>query len=320
MVKEVLSDIYRIEIPLPRNPLRAINAYVIRGGDRCLMVDTGMNRPECIEAVRASLRVLDVDLDRTDFFITHAHSDHIGLVSELKAPPSKVFLNAAEAAIILDPNLWADMVAAARVHGFPEPDAAIEKHPGRKYLFRGRPEFTFLGEGDTLSVGRYGFRCVETPGHTPGHMCLYDPEAKILFSGDHILDTITPNISGWDSGADPLGEFLRSLDKIASYEIRLILPAHRDPISDPLRRIGELKAHHRARMDEVLGILGRGARTAYQVASQMSWKIDRARWEDFPLPQKWFATGEALSHLLHLEQTGRIRRRLHEGRAVFYVE
>jgi glyoxylase-like metal-dependent hydrolase (beta-lactamase superfamily II) len=319
MVKEVLPDIYRIEIPLPRNPLRAINSYVIRDRDRFLMVDTGMNRPECIEVVRASLTALEVDLCRTDFFITHAHADHIGLVSELKTPASRIFLNAADAAVILNPRLWADMAVAARIHGFPEPDAAIEKHPGRKYLFLGRPEFTFLKEGDTLPLGKYVFRCVETPGHTPGHMCLYEPEAKMLFSGDHILDSITPNISGWDSGVDPLGEFLRSLEKIAAHDIRLILPAHRDPISDPLRRIEELKAHHRARMDEVLGILARGAQTAYQVASRMIWKIDCARWEDFPVPQKWFATGEALSHILHLEQMGRIGRRLQEGRAVFHL-
>ena len=317
MAEEVFQDIYRIESPLPRNPLRAINSYVIRGGDRFLMVDTGMNRPECSEVMRASLKELAVDLRRTDFFITHGHADHIGLVSELKTGGSKIFLHPADASFIRNPSLWSDMAAAARVHGFPNPDSAIEKHPGRRYLFNGQPDFTFLREGDTLPIGTYGFRCVETPGHTPGHMCLYEPKAKIFFSGDHILDTITPNISGWDSNADPLGEFFESLDKIAAYEIALVFPAHRNPISDPLRRIGELKEHHRVRMDEVLRILARGAQTAYQVASQMTWNIDRDRWEDFPVPQQWFATGEALSHLLHLEQIGRIRRILQEGRAVF---
>ena len=49
----------------------------------------------------------------------------------------------------------------------------------------------------------------------------------------------------------------------------------------------------------------------------MTWDIDCARWEDFPIPQKWFATGEALAHLLHLERAGRIKKGCREGTAYF---
>ena len=307
-MEEVSPDIYRIQVPLPRNPLRAINSYVICGGDRHLIVDTGMNRPECIAVMRASLEKLSIDLHRTDFFITHAHSDHVGLVSELQTGASRIFLHPADAAIICDPDLWMDLARAARTHGFPDPDTAVEKHPGRRYLFSGRPEFTPLREGDALSIGRYVLHCVETPGHTPGHMCLYDAEARILFSGDHILDSITPNISGWGAESRSLADFLASLDKVAAYDIRLILPGHRNPISDHRRRIEELKDHHRVRTQEVADILGRDPQTAYQVASRMTWDISYSRWEDFPVPQQWFATGEALAHLLHLERAGRIAR------------
>ena len=180
-------------------------------------------------------------------------------------------------------------------------DAAVGKHPGKKYLFTGQPDFTPLREGDTLAIGRYRFRCVETPGHTPGHLCLFEPEAGIFFSGDHILDSITPNISGWaQENEDPLGDFLASLDKVAAYNIRLVLPGHRKPIADHRRRIEELKAHHRVRTQEIGDILSRGAQTAYQVASRMTWDMSYARWADFPVPQQWFATGEALAHLLIL--------------------
>lgn len=308
MTDEVLPDIFRLEIPLPRNPLRAVNSYLVRGPDRWLMIDTGMNRPECLEAVRAGLQSLAVDLGRTDFFITHGHSDHVGLVSELATPGSRIFMHARDAAILTDPDLWSDMTTAAREHGFPDPETAVMKHPGRKYLFSGTPHFTPIAEGDALSVGKYTWRCVETPGHTPGHLCLYDVDNRILVSGDHILGTITPNISGWVEGPDPLGDFLKSLDKVAAYEVDATLPAHRGVIRDHRGRIAELKAHHRARMQEALGILARGPRTAYQVASEMTWSIDAASWDDFPVPQQWFATGEALSHLLHLERMGRVGR------------
>ena len=317
MSEEVFPDIHRIEVPLPRNPLKAINSYVVRGRDRFLVVDTGMNRPECLDVMRASLEVLSVDLSRTDFFITHGHSDHIGLVSALKTAGSHVFVNPVEAVRLLDPDLWNGLAAAARTHGFPDPEAAIDMHPGRRYLFSGRPHFTHLQEGDVLPIGKYTFRSVATPGHTPGHLCLYEAEAKILLSGDHILDTITPNISGWGREGDPLGEFLESLDKIAAYDIRLILPGHRNLILDHHRRIGELKEHHRRRIREVIGILGREGQTAYQAASRMTWDIDCARWEDFPTPQKWFATGEALAHLLHLERAGRVKKGWREGKAYF---
>lgn len=317
MAEEVFPDIYRVQVPLPRNPLRAINSYVIRGRDRALMIDTGMNRPECIEVMQAALRDLVIDLDRTDLFITHGHSDHVGLVSLLRTNAARIFLNPADAAIALDPNLWTDMAAAARAHGFPDPDTAVEKHPGRRYLFSGQPEFTECREGDTLAVGRYVLRCVETPGHTPGHTCLYEAEAKLFFSGDHLLDSITPNISGWGPALDPLGDFLASLEKVAAYDIRLVLPGHRTPILDHRRRIEELKEHHRVRTQEVVNILRPKGQTAYQVASQMTWDISYARWEDFPVPQKWFATGEALAHLLHLERGGRITRHWRDGTAYF---
>src|SRR3974377_335927 len=135
MPEEVFPEIHRIEVPLPQNPLKAINSYVVRGRDRFLVIDTGMNRPECLTVMLASLEALSVDLSRTDFFATHGHSDHIGLVSELKTAGSRVFVNPIEAAHLLDPDLWNGLAAAARAHGFPNPEAAIQAHPGRRYLF-----------------------------------------------------------------------------------------------------------------------------------------------------------------------------------------
>jgi len=315
--QELLPDVYRIELPLPGNPLRAINAYLVRGAERSLLIDTGMNRPECLQAMQTGLRLLAVDLSRTDLFVTHSHSDHIGLVSHLQAGASKIFLSPADRDLICDPGLWERMAASARLHGFPAAGAAILKHPGKRYLFAGRPDFTPLREGDTLPVGRYRFRCLETPGHTPGHLCLYEPELRLLFSGDHILGSITPNIAAWGQERDPLGEFLCSLDRVAAYPIALVLPGHRRPILDARRRIAELALHHQNRLDEVLGILARGPRTAYQVAAEMRWSIRCAGWEEFPVPQRWFATGEALAHLLYLERRRRVARWERDGPALF---
>lgn len=315
--EEVAPGIHRIESPLPGNPLRAINAYLVRGRDRSLLVDTGMNRPECAAALEGGLAALGVDRERLDLCITHCHSDHVGLVSRLAAPSSRIYLHPSDAALILDPALWTALAAGAAAHGFPGAEAAVLSHPGKRYLFSGRPAFTALREGEGLDYGPYGFRAVETPGHTPGHLCLHEPTARLLLSGDHVLAGITPNISAWGQEADPLGDFLASLDKVAALDVRLVLPGHRMPLADLRGRIGQLRAHHRARMEEVLAILARGEQTAYQVASRMRWEIRCPRWEEFPVPQQWFATGEALAHLVHLERTGKITRDERDGTTHF---
>jgi glyoxylase-like metal-dependent hydrolase (beta-lactamase superfamily II) len=321
MIDEVWPSIFRMEIPLPANPLKAINSYVIKGEDRFLMIDTGMNRPECMEVMQASLRELRVDLEKTDFFITHVHADHFGLISELATKSSLVYFNFPDAEVIREINLWEKMTAAASLNGFPDKDLqeAVKRHPGRRYHAQGPVDLTLLREGDQIRIGPYCFRCVETPGHTRGHMCLYEPEAKIFFSGDHILNDITPNISRWAEAEneDPLRQYLKSLDKIIPFDIDWVLPGHRTLFQNYRVRIQELKAHHEIRAAEALSILKNGSQTGYQIASQMSWDITCNSWDDFPPAQKWFAGGETMAHLQYLQGQGKIVRELKGGKALF---
>ena len=319
MVDQVFPDIFRIEVPLPGNPLKAINSYVIKGDGRFLIIDTGMKRKECRDALEAGIQELAVDLERTDFFITHLHADHLGLVSELVRGSSKVYFNAPDAKIIDDPNHWDKMIAYALANGFPEEgiNPIMLEHPGRKYQTHDPLNFTLLQEGDRVSIGGYDMHCVSTPGHTRGHLCLYEPRTKIFFSGDHILEDITPNISLWAEHEDPLQHYLESLDKITSFDIRSVFPGHRRAFTDCRRRIEELKRHHAVRADEVRSILKKGRQSAYQVASQMTWDISCKRWEDFPVPQKWFATGEALTHLQYLQGKNKVQQEKENGK-IYY--
>ena len=319
MAEEIFPNLFREEIPLPQNPLKAINSYVIKEDGRFLMIDTGMNRPECLKAMEAYIKEIGVDLNRTDFFITHLHSDHLGLVSELARPSCKVYFNHPDSEVIQDPHHWEEMADTARLNGFPESDilTAISRHPGKRYHARRPLPLTLLREGDKIEIGGYFLVCIETPGHTRGHLCLYEPVKKLFFSGDHILESITPNISLWSEGDDPLKSYLQSLDKVSRYEVAHVLPGHRELFTHHRRRIEELKKHHEIRNEEILSILKRGKQTAYKVASQMSWDIDCDRWEEFPLPQQWFAGGEALAHLQYLQGTGRVKRELQNGKALF---
>ncbi len=304
MPEELFPDLYRLKIPLPESPLKYLNSYILKSPDRNLIIDTGLNRRECLEAMQTGLAELSVDLNRTDIFITHLHADHFGLVNKLATDRNRIFFSRPEKELIESWEGFEAMIAYGGRNGFPEDQlrAALDKHPGKKYGTQWMPELSLLDDGDTVECGRYRFRCVTTPGHTLGHICLYEADRKILIAGDHILDDITPNIQCWTDGQNPLKWYLASLDKTAALEVDQVLPGHRRLIRDHRARIDELKTHHKNRLAEVLEILKSGPQSAFHVASRMTWDIKCDSWEAFPVTQKWFATGEAISHLRYLEE------------------
>ena len=312
MVEEVLTELFRIEIPLPENPLKSLNSYVIRGEGSYLIIDTGLNREECLVAMKAGLNELGIDLEKTYFFITHMHADHLALVSRLATDTNRVYFNRPDAEILENRRRWASVTTYAGMNGFPEDKlrAVLNNHPGLKYGLESIPELTFLKEGDRLNIGNYFFKCIETPGHSKGHICLYEPEKKIFVAGDHILNDITPNIQCWTNNDNLLKNYLASLDKVYELQVDLVLPGHRDVFRDFRGRIKELKMHHKSRLDEILLILSNGPRNAFQIASEMTWDINYDSWDLFPVMQKWFATGEAIAHLRYLEEEGRVYRKM----------
>ncbi len=317
MIEEIAENLHKVEIPLPGNPLKSINSYMIKSPERNLIIDTGMNRNACRQVMQKALSELDIDLSKTDFFITHLHADHFGLVGGLVTETSKVYFNRPDAEIIYRSH-WDEMLEAAGKHGFPQQilEMALQNHPGRKYASELTFELTLLDDGDTITVGDYELRCVQTPGHTRGHMCLYEPNRKFFFSGDHILIDITPNIQAWSDDDNPLKQYIESLQKVAAFDIALTLPGHRRKIDDCKARIRELIEHHHHRADEVLSILEKGSQNAYQIASQMSWDIDSPTWEEFPIMQQWFATGEAIAHIRYLEEEDKICRESQDGKII----
>jgi glyoxylase-like metal-dependent hydrolase (beta-lactamase superfamily II) len=157
-----------------------------------------------------------------------------------------------------------------------------------------------------IDLGGIRLETVSTPGHTPGHMCLYIRKDKILFTGDHVLFDITPNITDWPDVNDSLGEYLNSLEKVKQMDVTLALPAHRNN-GDFYARVDELILHHKRRLSEVEHLLNsqRKCSNAYQIASEMTWDV-AVNWNKFPESQKVFAVGEAMSHLDYLEAHGRI--------------
>ena len=311
MFEEILPNLYRIEIPLPKSPLKYLNSYLIKGDGRFLIIDTGMNREGCRRQLYASLESLNVDLSKTDIFATHWHADHLGLVADLATDSSTVYFNRIEAFALFDPEEdWeADMFYYYTLHGFPEEELkkSMAGHPGSLYGLKEKVDFHILQEGDMLEVGDYSFRCIETSGHSPGHMCLYEADKKILIAGDHILFDITPNITSMLRTKNPLKNYLANLEKVYKLDVSLVLPGHRAISNDHRKRITELQKHHENRMNETLVALEKGAKSAWEVAPYITWDIGFSSWEQFPLVQKMFAFGETLAHMVCLEEDGRIQ-------------
>ena len=302
--------IYKLYIPLTGNALKNLNCYVLTDHGESLVIDTGFRNEECRTALMGGLKELGVSPEHTKLFLTHLHSDHCGLAEYFDYPDTTIYMGEAEykrlqgiIANISAKATW-DSNAMLMAEGFPEEDlrTATETNPARIFMSSRPFPVTFVHGGDILQVGGVKLEVLSVPGHTPDQMILYLPEQKILFSGDHVLFDITPNITCWPGVRDPLGDYLKSLDKILTYEIETVFPGHRNLSDKTLpQRIQEIKRHHKRRLSEVREVLrAHPGANAYEVASHLTWSLHGATWETAPKSQQWFAVGETIAHLNHL--------------------
>lgn len=312
LVKQLTEIIYSIEVPLPGNPLRNLNSYLILGESRNLMIDTGFNMNECLEALQSGLDEIGVTMENTDIMLTHLHADHCGLAPSLVSDQSRVYMNSTDLELFHQfskPEFIRMRNNRYSSFGFSEEQLIRNKmvNPSIIYLSKKKIKYIPIEDGHVFDMGTCRLRCIMTPGHTPGHTCLYDEENGILFSGDHVLFGISPNITSWPGVEDSLGDYLSSLGMVGELEIKRTFSAHRAIEGDAKARITVLVEHHQMRLDEAESIIRRlGEATVYDIASEMTWAIRAKNWGDFPLAQKWFAVGETHSHLEYLLIRNRI--------------
>jgi glyoxylase-like metal-dependent hydrolase (beta-lactamase superfamily II) len=253
------------------------------------------------------LKELEIDLQKTDVFVTHMHADHSGLVSTIAAEGARVYCRHPDTDTINSKASWDPVLEFAVNNGFPDDKEAIKLHPGFKYRNRETVDFSVISDGDEIQIGDYTLICIATPGHSQGHTCLYEPNKKLLFSGDHILFKITPNIALFSDNHNPLQEYLLSLDKVYKMDVDLVLPAHRWLSKDLRKRVDELKKHHQHRCENILAVLVQGSHNAYQIASKIEWDLSYDNWEEVHISQKWFATGEVIAHLKYLQELNQVK-------------
>ena len=319
-MKEVFPGLFQLRIPLPIPALKHLNAYLIRGKDQIVLIDTGMASDKAFKELSRQLAQIGVKPENlTEILVTHFHIDHVGLVPRLrKLSGARLVVSAktAEAVQLVrqtHESYWEDLTNTYKEVGAPTElvEQMLKATPG--YLYQAiyeelaRPSRT-LEDGEKISIGEYGFKTVWTPGHSPGHICLYEPKRRLLMAGDHLLPTITPHVTQWGEESNALNDYLDSLEKIKKLNVGVVLPAHEELFKNHRKRIDELQKHHRLRVTEILLEIQRQGLTAYQIASRIHWDIEYASWDQFPLFQKFLAVGETLAHLKFLEGQGQVKK------------
>ncbi|MBQ5952049.1 MAG: MBL fold metallo-hydrolase [Lachnospiraceae bacterium] len=327
IITEPAPGIFQIHIPIPHNPLREGNAYFLRGnaahGD--LLVDTGFKMPECREVLEKALTQLGADRTRLRVLCTHMHADHCGLADEFAGPEGPIYMSARDLVFWKDfrtGTLQTDRAARYATEGMPEDILNRLGRTGGAYplsMSTDDARLTGVPEGGSVRAGDRELRLILVPGHTPGNSMYYIEEEQILFTGDHVLFDITPNITYWPGQENPLRDYLESLRRVRDIPVRLALPGHRES-GDYRARVDELLESHRMRLAEVESILQEEpGLSAFEVTRQMHWRVRAAAWKDVPDRHKWFAFGEGLAHLDYLCAAGRVRRELTDGTWRYYA-
>lgn len=329
-----MSIINRIEIPIPF-PLKRVNCYYIQDSVPTL-IDAGVNTEEGLRTIQSAIEKTGGSLrDVGRIILTHGHSDHLGLASAIaKMSGAEILIHGWDRHII--PRLGEEKFTESRQQfqeffmeaGVPEDlvpkcvEAMVQRLKNFFVPFSGE---TILKGGERIPFDDFDVEVIHTPGHTPGSVCLLNRDDGTLFSGDSLLEKITSNpmaqIRNPEEKSDyrSMSSFQASLDLMGSLPAKQVLPGHGRPFSNHRRRVEQLKAHHRERNSEVLGILrtyengpagGRGA-TRFMVAMDL--------FSDTKGIELFLALSEAQGHLEVLEARG-IAASVKQGTArVYYL-
>jgi glyoxylase-like metal-dependent hydrolase (beta-lactamase superfamily II) len=306
-VSDLGDGIGQIRLPMTGNPLRYINGYVLEDVEGLTLVDCGWKADDVFAALQSGLQQLGHRLsDLRRILITHHHFDHYGLAATLRRAGVPELLMHAR-----DWEFAQDFAASHR-----ENERAANAWLVRNGFVPGEGEDAgFLGHWEVIAPTRLvadgerlgRLEAIWTPGHSAGHLCFADTRSRRLLTGDHVLDPITPHIGLWREWAgDPMGDYVRSLEKVRGRGAAGALPAHGEPFPDLDRRVDELLAHTAAREAQILGVLVHGPASATEVAARVPWTRRNRDFAELGAWHQEFAVSETVAHLRHLCVAGRL--------------
>lgn len=290
-VTELAPGVRRLTLALELSSPDHIHCYLLElPGGEALLVDTGMAGTAA--QLREALEVEGVPSPRV--LITHGHVDHWGAATEIAdtvlahdgVRPSLAYASGSR---MPSPENWPA--------GLPGPEE-MERAFGRfRSLVSGVPEVEPIAGGDRIAE----WEVVWTPGHDPGHVCLYRSKDGVLVTGDLLLPGYTPNIQPpMDGDEDAVAEFLSSLRRVAELPIGLVLPAHGEPYADARGRARELIEHHERRLTKLARRLAPDGAAVSDLTEALFHELSAS--ED-----RMLGNLETIAHLQHLRHRGMAR-------------
>ncbi len=295
---EVLPGLWRIRLPFHLE-LNHVNVYLVRlAADEWMMIDTGFGNNDSWDALQAGLGETGVTWRQIRrLFITHTHPDHWGLAPRILAESgASLSMHTIEAANLrrLAEAVAKPSVLDKRLRSWGTPEDQILRITGAFLDISQRfdaiqADEVFAG-GETIETEALGpLQTVFTPGHSPGHLCLYSERERLLISGDHVLPKITPHIS-WMSERDSLADFRAALDKVGALGVDTVVSGHGDPFHELAERVAEIKRHHDSRCRKIAAALADGPATPHEIVTIL--------WPKLLSPFNYrFAIYEVMAHL-----------------------
>lgn len=275
--------IHRLELPTPFPQVSTMNVYLFEGKELTL-IDSGVSTPESWEALTKNLdkfgyRVSDIK----KILLTHGHVDHYGQAQKVvEESGASVYIHPRDSAKV-HPDRLQSIDEGFPVYsdyfkkiGIPEDLIEMMHQISRGFIFVAQQIKNPLPvvEGQKFIAGDIELTAFEFPGHTPGMVCYYNRKHGMLFSGDHVLRSISPNPLlelEKDTGKKfkSLVEYKRSLDKLLNFDIKFILPGHFTFIDDIDGLIKRLKRFYRIRQRRLLDLMNSETLTPYELMKKI---------------------------------------------------
>ncbi|MFX0031771.1 MAG: MBL fold metallo-hydrolase [Candidatus Hodarchaeota archaeon] len=328
-----IENVFQIKIDVPF-AVKYVSLYLFEIEDQIVLIDAGLNIGNWSKIFFSALNEIGFSAQDIDYcIITHIHVDHIGLARTLKRKNERIniVMNDLTHQILewetnntnmVEITQEAEKVADLMIK------YGLTDENGKKIVqfYKFWPQFLRYQKPDLIVYDKdkilNHLEVIWTPGHSFGHICIFNTKTKFLFSGDHILSRITPHIGNFIIPSalnekyrnynfdNILDHYLKSLDKIDESKPRVIFPAHQEIIYNPHERIVAIKEHHKKRLNEISNLIKDNSMTPIQI-SQIHFG------DDLDEINSYMALSEVLGHLIYLENEGRVQRVEKKGKFYF---